>query len=90
MNTRYAPSENVIARSIGTETVLLNVETEAYFGLNEVGSVVWDSLVARPLDADDIVSVVTSNFEVARETAEQDVNALLKSLLDQGLVKVRD
>jgi Coenzyme PQQ synthesis protein D (PqqD) len=87
MNTRYAASDNVIARTIGDETVLLNIETEAYFGLNEVGSVVWDTLSKGALDAQSIVSVVIENFEVDQALAAKDVDALLTALLEQGLVQ---
>ena len=89
MNTRYAASENVIARTIGDETVLLNIDTEAYFGLNEVGSVVWQSLNNGPLDTQSIVNAVTENFDVERTLAAADVSALLATLLDQGLVQAQ-
>ena len=89
MNTCYAASDNVIARTIGDETVLLNIETEAYFGLNEVGSVVWESLSKGPLDTQSIVNAVTENFDVERTLATNDVDALLASLLDQGLVQAQ-
>jgi hypothetical protein len=87
MNTRYAASENVIARMIGEETVLLNIETEAYFGLNEVGSVVWDALSKGARDAQSIVTVVIENFDVEQATATKDVDTLLAALLEQGLVQ---
>lgn len=89
MNTRYAASESVIARTIGDETVLLNIDTEAYFGLNEVGSVVWQSLNNGPLDTQSIVNAVTENFDVERTLAAADVSALLATLLDQGLVQAQ-
>jgi Coenzyme PQQ synthesis protein D (PqqD) len=89
MNTRYAASKNVIARTIGEETVLLNIETEAYFGLNEVGSLVWGLLTQGTADIDAIVNAVIERFEVQHALARNDVEALLAGLLDHELIEAQ-
>jgi hypothetical protein len=66
-------------------SVLLHLETELYFGLNEVGSLLWDSLSAgEPYET--AVSNIERRFGVDRERIDADVSALLDQLGAKGLL----
>ena len=45
---RFHISEEVLSQEVNGETVLLDLEGEAYFGLNEVGTRIWQLLQAEP------------------------------------------
>ena len=49
------PKQDVIARTVGDETILLDLQSGTYFTLNRVGSVIWQALAGRFVDrrADD-------------------------------------
>jgi hypothetical protein len=40
--------EHVLVRELGGESLLLNLESETYFGLDDVGTRMWTLLVERP------------------------------------------
>lgn len=82
----YVPADDALSRQVGGETVIINLATEEYFGLNAVGSVLWTGL-EEGLPVDAIVDRVVERFDVGRERAAHDLGALLASLAEAGLVR---
>lgn len=82
----FAQSPNVIAKDVDGETVLLDLESSTYFGLNAVGSRVWALLGERARNAEEIAQVVAEEYDVAPATAAADIAALLQDLETQGLI----
>jgi hypothetical protein len=66
--------------------VLLDLVGEQYFGLNQVGTRVWQ-LLAGDSNFAAIIDVLLEEYEVSRQQLERDVRELLGSLLDAGLIK---
>jgi len=62
----------------------LNLESGTYFGLNEVGSCVWERIVVGAT-VEEMARVVVDEFEVSDEVARRDLDSLLQALLDRGL-----
>lgn len=84
----YEIVEDALSRRVGGETVIIDLATEEYFGLDEVGSVLWAGLEeARPLP--EIVDRVVDRFDVTRERAAADLALLVGSLVGAGLVRER-
>jgi hypothetical protein len=68
--------------------VLLHVEDEVYFGLNEVGCRIWELLPPESADLADLVSALAAVYpEVSETTLKEDVTELLLQLRDAGLVR---
>lgn len=84
-NVRYELCPAVVSQSVGGETVIIDMQTETYFGLNGVGSVVW-SLLAGSASVQEIVDVVVDRFDVTTERAVADIRRLLDELEEAGLV----
>jgi hypothetical protein len=82
---RLAIGEDVIARELDGETVLLNLETGIYFGLDEVGTRIWQLLGAGgPVQA--ILDTLASEYDAEREALERDLTHFLAQLEARGLV----
>ena len=77
--------DDVVARAVGDEMVLLNLESGTYFTLNAVGALVWRGLENSESIAN-IVGCVISEYEVSPERATADVQHLISSLLESGLL----
>lgn len=60
-----------------------------YYGLDAVGARIW-SLVQTPRTFHDVRELILAAYEVDTERCERDLLALLESLLNAGLVEVRD
>ncbi len=70
------------------EAVILNCVNGVYYGLNEVGNVIW-AFVQEPRQVAEITAKIESEFDVAPDVCERDVLALLAQLAEAGLIEIR-
>ena len=78
--------DSVIYQSLQDEVVILNMSSQEYYGLDSIGASMWKML----LDHRDVATVadrMTTVYNVERETVVNDLNALVRRLLDSGLLK---
>ena len=85
--SRVTIPDGVLVQVLQGESVLLNVNTENYYGLDEVGTRMWAVLSEAPSIAD-AVDMLLEEYEVERATLESDVDALLAELRDKKLIEV--
>ena len=82
---RLGVNPAVVAAELDGETVLLDVESGVYFGLDEVGSAIWQ-LLEEGLSADEITVRLIREYEVEAEVLRQDLAAFLALLDRHGLL----
>ncbi len=83
---RLEPANDVVAATLDDETVLLNVVSGVYFGLDEVGTRIWQ-LIVEGADDEAIVSQLAEEYDVDQAQLRSDVAAFLKELQENGLVR---
>lgn len=80
-------------RSLGKEFILIveGLEAEVDFSrmisLNESAAFLWKEVVDKDFDAEMMTSLLVDNYDINRETAQNDVTALLKSWSDAGIIE---
>jgi hypothetical protein len=74
---------------VGEETVLLDLGSERYFALGEVGAEIWSGL-ERGLGAEAILAELVAAFDGEEERVRADLEALLAELLAEGLIHPAD
>jgi hypothetical protein len=79
-----ANEEQVAAKIMDGEAILINLGTGAYYSMGSAGGFIW-SLVENQLALEDIVTAVTEHYEVTRDRAEADVLRLSEELCAEGL-----
>ena len=83
---RVRVNDDVVFRDLDGEAVLLHLDRGTYFGLDSIGTRVWQALVehgcARPA-----VALLLEDYEVAAETLESDVSRLLDELSANDLIR---
>ena len=84
---RVVIPERVLVQQLVNETVILDLDSGTYFGLDEVGTQVWQ-LLGQGLTVAEICAVLIAEFEVSRETVERDLAALTDELLSHNLMTV--
>jgi predicted nuclease with TOPRIM domain len=85
-DTRYRISPQVLSQEVHGETVLLDLQGESYFGLNEVGTRVWQMLKeGRSLD--EMLDILEGEFEVSRARLKNDLEDLLGQMLQLGIIE---
>ena len=83
--TKITVCPQVIGRQVGDETVLLHMGSGTYFGLDPVGSRIWQ-LIEEGKTLAEVCDVMINEYEVSRETLERDALALTRELSDKQLV----
>ena len=82
----WVAARDIVTTEIGEGLALLNLSTNQYFSLNEVGAYVWEVL-QTPRQRDEIVRAVTEKYEVAPELCAPDVDLLLEDLRNAALAE---
>ena len=85
LNQTITLSPDVISQEVSGETVLLDLESENYFGLDEVGTRIWQ-LIKEKGDVQDIYDTLLAEYEVEEERLLQDLTELLDEISQLGLV----
>ena len=80
--------EEVASKVLDGETVLLNVRTGAYFGLNRSGTAVWERL-ADGATLVEAANRLVERFSITPERATDDSARLLARLISADLVERR-
>ena len=85
LDTRLTVPPQVLARLVGEETVLLDLASGMYFGLDGVGKLIWESVsegnsLAQAIDA------VVAEYEVDPHQARADVLQFTRELVERGLL----
>lgn len=84
---RYRPSSEVVSTELNEEeAVLLSLETQQYYSLNETGRRIW-ALLSDGYDAPAIAESLTKEWDVPRDKALEYVRSFLSELNEQGLVE---
>ena len=88
INTALKRNPELISVDMDGETVMMDMESGNYFGINSVGSHIWEALEAENTIAD-IIETVTSHFDVQDgDTVEADIRGFLGDMVEQKLVTV--
>ena len=83
MNVRIP--DDVVFRVLGDEAVILNVSTGVYFGLDSIGTRMWQ-LISEQESLDNVVEVLLAEYEVEEKQLRHDLGVLIQQLKNKGLV----
>lgn len=86
LSTGVRVPQRVLMRRVGDEHVLLNLDTETYYGLNPVGSRLIE-LAEGGATLEQIIDLLLAEFEVERAQLEADVRRLAAELMATGLIE---
>lgn len=84
-DSRVSVSPDVMVRRVGAESVLLDLKTERYLGLDEIGSDMWQSLTESE-SVEAAYQSLLRKFDVEGEELKRDLDEFVQELLSLGLV----
>jgi hypothetical protein len=76
----------VMSRLVGDETVLMDLSTGIYFGLDGVGKRIWET-IAEGKNLSAVVEVIAAEYEVDEDRAQADVIEFVSDLVERSLLK---
>jgi len=82
-------SPDVHSQEVGGETVLLDLQSESYFGLDEVGTRVWQ-LLRENEDMQSVYEAILTEYDVEEVQLRKDLEELMEKLVEAGLVSIED
>lgn len=85
---RVETPAHVLVRFLDKESVLLNLETERYFGLDETGTRMWQLVTTLP-DINAAYRELQNEFDVESEVLRLHLTDLLARLVENGLLQVQ-
>jgi len=85
LDTRLSIPPQVMSRLVGDETVLLDLASGHYFGVDGVGKLIWES-VSDGKTLAETVDAIVAEFDVEKSQAEADVTAFASQLVERGLL----
>lgn len=85
-SARVAVPPHVLLQQVGEESVLLDLKTETYFGLDSVGTRMWEVLTKAP-SVDAAYRELLEGYEVDPNRLRQDMEDLIEKLMHKGLLE---
>jgi len=84
----YIPA-HVLSTTVDQDAVLLNIQTNKYYALDEVGARFW-SLITENNLLKEAYKVLLGEYDVNPSELEQDILELLTDLVENNLVKITE
>ena len=85
MTDKVTIPPQVMARQVGNETVILDLASGTYFGLDPVGARIW-TLLGEGKTLAQVCDTMLVEFDVSRADIERDVTELVEQLQAQQLI----
>lgn len=89
LDARVRLPEHVVHRSFVSETVVLNIQTGQYHGLNPVAGQMLATLERLP-DVRSAARHLAAEFDEPLERIESDITMFCADLLSRGLIEMDD
>jgi hypothetical protein len=85
LDTRVTVPPQVMAREVGGETVLLDLASGMYFGIDEVGTRIW-VLLGEGKTLGEVAATIAEEYDATLEQIHADTLEFVGLLVDKGLV----
>ena len=81
-------SDNVAARRIGDELMIMFAQDSSLFSLNETAAILWNAADGSTPLADIVARDICPAFDIDAETALRDAAELAHGLAERGILQV--
>ena len=86
---RVRVPDDVLISNLQEESVILNLNSERYFGLDNVGTRML-SVLSASNSIGAAYEVLQGEYDVDAQVLRQDLTSLIENLLEQGLVAIEN
>lgn len=82
----FKHTPGLMANELDGDTVVMSVESGAYYGIEGTGQAIW-SLLAQPISVADLIERILERYQVDRALCEKQVLDYLVTLEKEGLIQ---
>lgn len=86
LTSNWRISEDAVANAVGGETVILHLGNGNYFGLDPIGTQLWEGLQSGQSPSE-VCDQILDQYEVERGALEADITRFLEELKANDLVE---
>jgi hypothetical protein len=86
-HSRIATARHQVSCDLAGETAIVNLENGVYYGLDTVGTHVWNRL-ARVTTFGELCDSLIQDYDVDASRLEADMRSFLRELVEQGLIEI--
>lgn len=88
-NQNLKISKDVLSQQVSGETVLLDLNSENYFGLDQIGTRIWQ-LLQEHGDVQKIYDTLLEEYDVDAELLKKDLGKMITKLNETGLIALNE
>lgn len=77
-----------LSNSLGDEIVMMNLDSGDYWGINSVGSDIWN-LLEQPIAVSDLVKKIRTIYDVDEDQCLAEVNLFLTKMMERDMLVVQ-
>lgn len=85
LDLQWQVSEDAVANQVGAETVILHMGNGTYYGLDMIGTTLWEGIKSGKLPSE-VCDQIIAEYDVEREKVEDDLRQFLSELAEHELV----
>lgn len=85
--SRVSVPSGVLVSEVGLESVFLNLKSESYFGLDEIGTRMW-KLLTESSSIQVAYDTLLQEFDIDETQLESDLDELIQKLVANGLIEI--
>lgn len=86
-STEVVAADDCLSTTVDGESVILHMDSDKYYGFNEVGTYVWES-IQEPQTIGVVCQDVTEEYDVEYDQCRADVEDLIRDLVDKHLARI--
>ena len=80
---------DVLSQEVSGEVVLLDLNSENYFGLDEIGTRMWQ-LFKEHTCLKEVYGIILEEYDVDGHQLERDLEEIITKLVEAGLVEMSE
>jgi len=85
LNSTIKRNPELVSSNVDGEKVMMSIESGEYFGLDSVGSRIWE-LIENPIQVEKLIELLLDEFDVEKEQCEADTVDFLDQLFEKRLI----
>lgn len=86
-DTKISAAQGQLSSELNDESVILNLDSGIYYGLNEIGARIWE-LVQQPCSFDRLLNTLLEEYQVSEVVCRQELTRILQELRQAALIEV--
>ncbi len=80
-------NKNLLFNEIDGEVVMLSIENSEYYGMDKIGSRIWE-LIESPVSVNELIDKLLEEYDVTRDQCTHDTTGFLEQLAEKKLIYI--